>query len=227
MINSQNVEDLKTKGFTYLEPIEKLQRDEILKLISNSCSDNTYYGDFQDGEKIANMLQLSKIELEKLHESIFFEKVKEKNFYSVLRIVKDGQSSEALRMHFDSHRFTVVVPIEIPNGEYKFSGELITFPKIRKEPKNILLNILGKVYTKIFSIRFFFYFLLKIKLYEISDFKDHRPILFLGRQTLHGNYLLKMKPFQTRTTLLLHYFDPDGEKGIGGIMRSLRKRLTR
>ena len=101
MINSQNVEDLKTKGFTYLEPIEKSQRDKILKLISNSYLDNTYYGDFQDGEKIANMLQLSKIDLEKLHESIFFENVKDKNFYSVLRIVKDGQSSEALRLSSD------------------------------------------------------------------------------------------------------------------------------
>lgn len=227
MISSLNIEELKVKGFTYLNQLDESTLKEISRIISLSYNKSTYQGDFKSGEKIANLLNLSIDNLEKIHEAVFNEKVRDKNFYSVLRVVKDGQTSEALRMHFDSHRFTIVIPIEIPDGNKKFSGELVTFPKLRMEPKNAIMNILGKAYTKIFSINFFFNILCKFKKYEISDFKDHKPILFLGRETLHGNFLLKMKPFQTRITLLLHYFDPDGKKGIGEAMRKIRKKLTR
>lgn len=227
MINPENIIDLKVKGFTYLDAIDENKWKQVLEIISKTETEKTYSGDFIQGETIANLLNLSIERIAELHEEIFAEKIKDRNFYSVLRIVRDRQNSEALRMHFDSHRFTIVIPIEIPLGESKSSGELITFPKIRSEPNNIFFNILGKIYTKIFSINYFFNYLLKNKNFEITNFKNNRPILFLGRQTLHGNFALKLKSSEKRITLLLHYFDPEGNKGLGGLMRSIRKNITR
>ena len=138
--------------------------------------------------------------------------------YNVTRKIEPNSSSESYRFHFDSHLFTLIVPVTIP----KKSGQLIIFPKIRKYNNNEFLNFLQKAIFKFFSNKCGF-FLLKIFFpYKVFDFVDNVPVLFLGYESLHANF-----PFNDnskRITFLTHFFDPGSKFSIGNIMRSLRKR---
>ena len=56
--------------------------------------------------------------------------------YHVARKVEPGNSKEMFRAHFDSHLFTLVLPIRIPDSaEEGTAGELIYFPNARTFPK--------------------------------------------------------------------------------------------
>ena len=58
------------------------------------------------------------------------------NQYHIARKVKPGNSKEMYRVHFDSHIFTMVLPIKIPsNTDNGKCGELVYFPKVRENPK--------------------------------------------------------------------------------------------
>ena len=125
---------------------------------------------------------------------------------------------------FDSHLFTLVTPVVIPKANDSESGQLILFPKIRKEPKLEILNILGKLRYKIFygNKKGFDNLISKNKHVEL-DFTNLNPVLFLGRQSFHGNRSFAKLPDGIRITLLTHFFDPNS-KGIGNILRKLRNR---
>ena len=75
MISSLNIEELKVKGFTYLNQIDESTLKEISRIISLSDNESTYQGDFKSGEKIANMLNLSIDNLEKIHEAVLVKKL--------------------------------------------------------------------------------------------------------------------------------------------------------
>ena len=71
------------------------------------------------------------------------------DLYNVCRLVRPGDTSEGYRGHFDSHLFTLVTPINIP--EYQETddiGQLHFFPNTRKMPKYEIQNIAGKIAYK-------------------------------------------------------------------------------
>jgi len=59
--------------------------------------------------------------------------------------------------------------------------------------------------------------------YKEFDFTNLKPVLFLGRQSFHGNRSFAKAPDGIRVTLLTHFFDPNS-KGIGSFLRKLRNR---
>jgi len=61
-------------------------------------------------------------------------------------------------------------------------------------------------------------------LQKIATFQDFRPLLFLGRQTFHGNMPVDVSFAGGRLTLLTHFFDPSPPWGVGGILRKIRAR---
>lgn len=144
--------------------------------------------------------------------------------YEITRITKGSQKSESYLGHFDSHLFTLVTPIAVPQTNSKESGQLIIFPMLRKEPQNEFSNILGKIYYKKYLSKSRFTTLMKDKKYMEFDFKDMNPVLFLGRVSLHGNRGFKEEAESHRITLLTHFFDPSPRYGIGNILRFFRSR---
>ena len=56
------------------------------------------------------------------------------------------------RAHFDSHLFTMVLPLKIPETTQDgTAGDLIYFPNARKVPTNEISNFFGKAYYKRFA----------------------------------------------------------------------------
>lgn len=145
--------------------------------------------------------------------------------YYVTRVVNPNEPHEFYKAHFDSHLFTLVTPINIPNtNEEEGNGELVIFPKIRKEPKFEIINIFQKIIYKSFANERGIKYLSKKNKNLIFDFKDNMPVLFLGRTTLHFNLPVENKSGQKRVTLLTHFFDPSSKLGIGPFLRKLRNR---
>ena len=148
------------------------------------------------------------------------------NQYHVARYVRRGNSKEQYRGHFDSHLFTMVTPLLIPKvvDKNKPIGELYVWPNARKQPKNEIINILGKIYFKKYANK---ESVLKLKSKEILKtfyFEDFKPILFLGNTAFHTNSQVKNDASSDRLTFLSHYFDPNPNFSIGSILRRIRKR---
>ena len=62
------------------------------------------------------------------------------NEINVARVV-DGGSSERYRTHFDSHIYTMVLPIAVPEDNIDLKGQLYIVPNLRKLPSNDLVNV--------------------------------------------------------------------------------------
>ena len=84
-------------------------------------------------------LQFKNIFTPKLHKiakEVFSYKGDDTNQYHVARKVEPGNAKEMFRAHFDSHLFTMVLPIKIPEtSKNGTAGDLIYFPYARKVPK--------------------------------------------------------------------------------------------
>ncbi|MDB2478804.1 hypothetical protein N9X34_04170 [Alphaproteobacteria bacterium] len=151
--------------------------------------------------------------------------VSDNDVYNVCRLVRPGDVSEGYRGHFDSHLFTLVTPINIPDFKnVRNCGQLLYFPKARRQPKNEFDNIIGKVLYKRHNTEKGFDELGVNKTKIIDDFKDYRPLLFLGNTTFHGNAPVQGNSNENRMTILTHFFDPSPKYGIGSILRRLRRR---
>lgn len=203
-------------------------RSEIHKQCINQMGNKTY------GENIpANLAlldtfginQILKPKLVELANKIFSLKVNSSDVYNVCRLVRAGTLSEGYRGHFDSHLFTLVTPINIPNfGEIKNGGQLNYFPKSRDFPKTELSNIARKISFKRFNSEAGFNRLSQKTKLIVDDFSDYRPLLFIGNTTFHGNAPLDGGSTENRMTLLTHFFDPASKHGVGALMRKLRNR---
>lgn len=145
--------------------------------------------------------------------------------YVISRVVSSTSLNESFRSHFDSHVLTVVIPIQVPDGEKYKQGELVVMPKKRHYPKSEIINIIQKIFYGSFIYR---WWLMrntkkleeqdKIKVVHIGEIDN---LVFKGTETLHCNF-----PFEgnsIRQTLLLHYGDPK-PNGIGSFFRKLRNR---
>ena len=146
------------------------------------------------------------------------------NQYHIARKVAPGNYREMYRAHFDSHLFTLVLPIQIPTSKGGAAGELIYFPKARKKPKNEISNFLGKAYHKRFASKFGLENYSSNHPQMTEDFLDYEPLLFIGNTTLHTNKQVSLGCSDVRLTLLAHFFDPSPQYGIGGVLRMLRRR---
>jgi len=214
-----NVEELSREGFTYLPTLSLKKRQILRGSVDKLNLNSTYSSNEELGMKALDLLNLDNEELRSLHQKIFKQPA-DFNSYFILRKVEPGQISEGYRSHFDSHRFTIVVPISIPS---KIQGSLYFFPFLRKEPKNSFSNLFSKVLWKFLSHKLGFIVLKKIFKYNTEDFSTYTPIIFLGRSTFHGNFPIESDSIEPRITLLLHFFDPD-INGIGSFVRKIRNR---
>ncbi len=148
------------------------------------------------------------------------------NQYHIARMVEKGNTTEMYRAHFDSHLFTMVIPLKIPdsfepNGSV---GDLVYFPNSRIAPKNEIMNFISKAYHKRYASKEGLdKFSEKKKRYE-DNFHDYKPLLFIGNRTLHTNKPVTSDCSTFRLTLLAHFFDPSPRYGIGAFLRLLRNR---
>jgi len=145
--------------------------------------------------------------------------------YHIARRVEPGNSKEMYRAHFDSHLFTLVLPIKIPiTMSTGTAGDLIYFPNSRKAPKSEISNFFGKAYFKRFASKRGMESLSSKQVQMTDDFLDYKPLLFIGNTTLHTNKQVSLECIGYRLTLLAHFFDPSPKYGVGGVLRLLRKR---
>lgn len=220
-------EELIRNGFTALPQIRNrfISEIEIKNLIDTKDKVYTSGTEFHKRYiKNNDIYSELKEDLKNIAKKYFKNNLEYEDTYEITRITKGSQKSESYRGHFDSHLFTLVTPVVIPNTNSQESGQLIVFPKIRNEPKNEIINIIGKIFYKKFQSKEKFTKLMKLKKYEEFDFKDQVPILFLGRVSLHGNRGFHEEMENYRITLLTHFFDPSPKYGIGNILRIIRSR---
>lgn len=227
MLTDNQISKLFTSGFVEL-PNLKFNSDQfnLNEVVSNSeniyNTNSSIHDKYSKEFKIKTRIKDQLIELSKKYLNI---SVNKNDLYCITRVVKSFDNKESYRGHFDSHLFTLVTPVNIPKTNDNESGQLILFPNLRKEPKYEFMNIIDKIYYKIFySSQDGFKKLMKNKNFEEFDFKNNIPVLFLGRQSFHGNRGFAKAPKGVRVTLLTHFFDPSPKYGIGNILRLLRKR---
>ena len=147
------------------------------------------------------------------------------NQYHIARCVEPGNSKEMYRAHFDSHIFTLVIPIKIPESISGGSaGDLIYFPKSRQQPKSEITNVIGKAFHKKYASKEGIDKFSLTHQKRVDSFRDYQPLLFLGKTTLHTNLPVTHDCSSHRLTLLAHFFDDSPKYGIGGLMRILRNR---
>lgn len=148
-----------------------------------------------------------------------------KNQYHIARRVEPGNTKEMYRAHFDSHLFTLVLPLRIPALLNKNAvGDLIYFPNERNAPKSEFSNFISKAYYKKYASKSGIEKLLNARQGITDNFNDYKPLLFIGNTTLHTNREVSSDCSSNRLTLLAHFFDPSPKYGIGGIVRWLRAR---
>lgn len=141
------------------------------------------------------------------------------NTINVARVVKQ-KSSEKYRTHFDSHLYTLVVPLKTSDREEKFKGQLYLAPNLRTQPKFDLVNVFQKILAFRWKGEGGFNKLKKLNKIKIFDLSVGQAILFNGSRCLHGN--LANESDATRITLITHMADPF-PNGIGELVRRFRK----
>jgi hypothetical protein len=226
MISSQQEKKLFEDGFIELPQLQfKGELGDYDNLVKESnktyTSDTDFHNNYLKKHKIKTELRDDLLDLSIKHLGINPDK---NDIYTISRIVYSFDNLESYRGHFDSHLFTLVTPVVIPKAKDPESGQLIVFPKIRKEPKNEFINFYGKLKYKILHAnKTGFRKLMNTENFVEFDFVNLKPVLFLGRQCFHGNRSFAKAPDGIRVTLLTHFFDPSSN-GIGSILRKLRSR---
>ena len=215
-------------GFVKLPPLDFFNLSAISENITQDMKGKTFSELCPSHKGFLQELNLEKNLTPKLYEiarDLLGYKGELSNQYHIARRVEPGNSKELYRAHFDSHLFTLVLPLKIPLAQKGGSvGDLIYFPNARRRPKNEFINFLGKAYHKKYASKeglddF------AVKHNKITDdFHDHCPLLFIGNTTLHTNKQVSSDCSTYRLTLLAHFFDPSPKYGAGGLVRLLRAR---
>ena len=223
------IEELIQKGYCKLPSLNNLQNfKQIKEEIFLSLDDKTYKEENYFHKKILKSIEFEERffpYLKKIAKEIFLTDTDPNDSYMIKRTVRPGEKFEGYRAHFDSHLFTLVIPINIPiNKNINDRGQLIFFPNIRIFRKNELINIIQKLYFKRFNSEEKINQLSKKYLMKIESFDNYEPILFLGFRTLHMNKGMNKKNNEKRITLLCHYYDTSPKYGISNILRKIRNR---
>ncbi len=236
MINIKNywsdlddrIELLLKDGGVKLPTLKNFDLDSIAEEISLEMGSSTFKELSLAHKKFLDLIKINKYLSPKLFEvakKVFKYKGNLDSQYNIARRVFPGNTSEQYRVHFDSHLFTVVLPIKIPvSPSNKSIGELVYFLKARSMPKNEIINIIDKIYYKKFASKKGLEKLSVLHTKKIENFKNYEPLLFLGKTTLHSNYSVSSDCSSYRLTLLAHFFDDSPKYGIGNLLRLIRKR---
>ena len=222
------LENLLNDGYVKLPSLRMLDLEHIASNISDEMGSSTFKELGLCHKNFLDELAIEKYLTPKLHKiasEIFSYKGDDSNQYHVARKVEPGNAKEMFRAHFDSHIFTMVLPIKIPetsnNGT---AGDLIYFPYARKVPGNEITNFIGKAYYKKYASKEGMEKFSSNSSKKVDDFRDYQPLLFVGNTTLHTNYPVSPDCSSYRLTLLAHFFDPSPKYGIGGLLRLIRNR---
>lgn len=160
-------------------------------------------------------------ELLALVKSLTTKKAIKWNLINVVRVVK-AKSSEKYRTHYDSHLYTLVIPLMIPKEETHMRGQLYLAPNDRKQPKIDFVNVIQKLMAFRFRGENGFKKLRDRGNLEVLDLRLGQAIIFNGSRSLHGN--LANLSSATRITLITHMVDPF-PTGFGFWLRKLRSTL--
>ena len=224
-----SLETLINTGSVKLPSLEGFNLDKVNQGILDDMDDNTFLELGKSHNSFLDILSINEFLTPKLFE------IAKKYFnfqgdildqYHIARRVEPGNSKEMYRAHFDSHLFTMVLPIQIPlpGSSSGSAGDLIYYPNARKTPANEISNILGKAYHKRFASK---EGLEKFSLNhegKTDNFNDYRPLLFIGNTTLHTNKPVTPCCSSSRLTLLAHFFDSSSKYGVGSFLRLVRNR---
>lgn len=225
----ENLQSLLREGYCFLPSIKDVfPVDDIFAQCELEIGDRTYAENLEAHTKFVSDTGISSVlssALLAIARSSFGYQGSENNQYHVSRLVRPGDMSEGYRGHFDSHLFTLVMPIKIPDSKVgRTAGSLIFYPGVRREPKSEVNNFAGKFKFKRYASEVGFDKLARNHQQIIASFEDMRPLLFLGRQTFHGNMPIDVSFASGRLTLLSHFFDPSPTWGIGAVLRKIRAR---
>lgn len=222
ILTDKQLNDLLNNGFTKLPQLVFGDID----LNNERVGDKTYNENSKVSQDFLNSFHFDelKVQLAKVALESMKIKVEKDDIYSITRSLKSYDNLESYRGHFDSHIFTIVTPVKIPETNSEESGQLVIFPKIRKSPKNEFINFYQKLkYKMMYGKAKGYKNLMKKNNYVEFDFKDMSSVIFLGRQCFHGNRSFAKAPNGERITILTHFFDPN-KKGIGSLLRKIRNR---
>jgi len=222
------LEHLLEHGFVKLPSLKDFGLDHVATGISNEMGSLTFK---ELGSQHKNFLEVLSVDeyltprLHNIAKDSFRYKGDSSNQYHIARKVEPGNTKEMYRAHFDSHLFTMVLPLKIPETTKDgTAGDLIYFPNARKVPSNEISNFFGKAYYKRFASKEGIEKFSSNNQKRIDSFKDYQPLLFVGNTTLHTNHPVSSGCSSYRLTLLAHFFDPSPKYGVGGLLRFLRNR---
>jgi hypothetical protein len=222
------LEQLLDHGFVKLPSLNEFDLNLLASDISNEMGSLTFKESGFCHKKFLEKLEVNKYLTPKLLDiakDCFNYKGDLSNQYHIARKVEPGNSKEMFRAHFDSHLFTMVLPIKIPDiNQDGSAGELMYFPNARKGPRNEISNFIGKAFYKKYASK---EGLEKFSLRSqkrVDNFRDYQPLLFIGNTTLHTNYPVSSSCTSYRLTLLAHFFDPSPKYGVGSLLRLIRNR---
>jgi len=222
------LEQLLENGFVKLPSLREFDLDFVASDISDEMGSLTFKELGSHHKNFLQNLSIDKYLAPKLHniaKDLFSYKGDLSNQYHIARKVEPGNSKEMFRAHFDSHLFTMVLPLKIPEtAQDGTAGDLIYFPYARKVPTNEISNFIGKAYFKRFASKEGMEKFSSNHQKRIDNFKDYQPLLFVGNTTLHSNFPVSTGCSSYRLTLLAHFFDPSPKYGVGGLLRLLRNR---
>ncbi len=227
-----NLETLMENGSCKLQPLtsifDKKDLDELSFTVNNIMKGKSFIELCSPHEKFIKKIQLNEVlapKLFKLAQKEFNYQGEISNQYHIARRVSPGNKTELYRGHFDSHLFTLVLPIKIPEPVIDGNiGDLVYFPNIRKHPNNELENFMGKLWFHQFSSKKGLDKLSENRKNFIESFEESRPLLFLGNTNYHTNKEVSEKASSFRLTFLAHYFDPSPPWGVGALLRKIRNR---
>lgn len=225
-------------GFTKIESINNyLNLNSLSKDIIRETNGKNFLENSSANKNVDENLGVNKYLyplLKQLSINYFDFAPDKSNQYHVTRVVYPGDKKEKYRAHFDSHLFTLVVPVQIPlNGftkelgndfSYGGRGELCYFANARKRPKNEIKNIIDKILFKRYASFEGLKKLVNQKKVRFESFENMEPILFIGNTTLHTNLSVSEKAEMPRISLLYHFFDTSSAFSIGNILRKIRRR---
>ena len=220
------IQDLKHHGFAKLPSIKSLvKNNNYLEIFQNEDLQKTYKESSSAHLKLIDDMDLKKLFIDLCnHGKELGLNIDKMDQYFISRYVKDGQSSEGYRGHFDSHFITIVLPILIPEDGVEYNcGELMVMPNLREHIASEIINIFQKVYYKKLNSEEVYKDLINNGKGIALNFRDYEPLVFYGNRTFHGNFPL-INSTSNRLTFLCHLYDTSPRYGIGALLRKIRRR---
>ena len=137
----------------------------------------------------------------------------------VCRVVNGG-SKEKYRTHLDSHIYTIVVPLLMPEESGVKRGQLYIVPNYRRQPTSEISNFFSKMKAGKYRGEKNYQKVASMPDYQKVEMKFGQFLIFNGMRALHGNIANETQ--ENRVTLISHFADPF-PFGVGALLRFLRK----